>query len=347
MRRLRKVSNQGLSAIALVLVGPLLFGSALAADCSVTSVGFTPVNDLGTGTYLGFEGGLYPGGSNVRPLGHENDGVSIAQSIVARDSAGNPDAGGKYVLLSIGMSNTSREFTALIDRTAIDPDIDPNLVVVNGAQGGATASDWAELSNGVWPGAEQRLAQQSVTANQVAVVWLKLAESAGGDTPAAHRVQLQQDIEATIRNLKVQFPNIELVYLSSRIYAGYASISLNPEPFAYETGFVVKWIIEKQLGGDATLNFDPDAGPVNAPWLSWGPYLWADGEIPRSDGLTWRCEDLDDDGTHPSDTGRQKVADRLLEFFKSDLTAREWYSAGDVPVDETPPAAPTDLVVEP
>jgi hypothetical protein len=36
--------------------------------CSVTSVGFTPINVLGAGTFRGFQGGLYPGGSNVRPV---------------------------------------------------------------------------------------------------------------------------------------------------------------------------------------------------------------------------------------------------------------------------------------
>jgi lysophospholipase L1-like esterase len=46
---------------------------------------------------------------------------------------------------------------------------------------------------------------------------------------------------------------------------------------------------------------------------------------PRSDGLTWACSDLADDGTHPSSTGRQKVAQLLLDFVRTDPTAREWY----------------------
>ena len=37
-----------------------------ASDCTVTSVGLVPLTDLRTGLYLGqFQGGLYPGGSNV------------------------------------------------------------------------------------------------------------------------------------------------------------------------------------------------------------------------------------------------------------------------------------------
>ena len=96
---------------------------------------------------------------------------------------------------------------------------------------------------------------------------------------------------------------------------------MNPEPYAYESGFSVRWTIEDQLSG--ALEYD-GASP-SSPWISWGPYLWADGTTPRSDGLTWSCSDFGSDGTHPSDAGRRKVAELLLSFFRSDATAREWY----------------------
>ena len=67
---------------------------------------------------------------------------------------------------------------------------------------------------------------------------------------------------------------------------------------------------------------DKATGPV----LLWGPYLWADGTKARKDGLVWKKEDLGDkDGTHPSDSGRQKVADLLLAFLKSDEFAKTWF----------------------
>ncbi len=57
-----------------------------------------------------------------------------------------------------------------------------------------------------------------------------------------------------------------------------------------------------------------------------GAYFWADGMTPRkSDGLIWERSDLVGDGTHPSDTGRQKVAEQLLNFFKTDVRAQTWF----------------------
>jgi hypothetical protein len=82
--------------------------------------------------------------------------------------------------------------------------------------------------------------------------------------PAAHNALGLKQAAAVVP----RFPNLRLVYVSSRIYAGYASSDLNPELYSYQGAFAVKWLIEKQMGG--------------APWIAWGPYLWADGAIPRA-----------------------------------------------------------------
>ena len=286
--------------------------------CAGVSVGFSPLTELGSGLYKGYQGGLYPGGSNVRPAGHEAAGLSLARAIqpMNRDgSASSNNSQGRYVLISIGMSNTTQEFSTFKPLADADTQKDPGLTIVDGAQGGQTGSAWANSSCACWTVLAQRLASAGVTANQVAIAWIKLAES--GPTqgfPQAAQI-LQNNNVAVVRQLKQRFPNLKLAYLSSRIYAGYATSTLNPEPYAYESGFSVRWAIE-QLMNDAS-----------APWVSWGPYLWADGTTPRSDGLTWACSDLANDGTHPSATGRQKVAAMLHAFFKSDSTAREWFLA--------------------
>jgi hypothetical protein len=92
---------------------------------------------------------------------------------------------------------------------------------------------------------------------------------------------------------------------------------LNPEPYAFETGFAHKWAIEDAIraGGD--------------PWVVWGPYLWAGDETQkRSDGLFYVRADFVQDGTHPSMSGQTKVGTQLLNFFKTSEFTACWFVAG-------------------
>lgn len=196
--------------------------------------------------------------------------------------------------------------------------------MIDGAEGGqdinainnSTASYWNTVSN--------RLATAALTAAQVQVIWYKEAEAQPTDTSfATYPTALKVKYKSVMQLLKSKFPNLKLVYLSDRIYAGYATSNLNPEPFAWYTGWTVKRLIEDQLNGDASLNYS-GSNPSSA-WLSWGPYLWAKGTTPRSDGLTWVQSDYQSDGTHPSTTGRQKVAQMLLTFFSTDETTKPWF----------------------
>src|SRR5258705_10522825 len=66
-----------------------------------------PLVDLGPGqTYHGHEGGLYPGGSNVRPAAHDAAGQKIARGIVPLAADGKPDPpNGKIVIMPVSVSN--------------------------------------------------------------------------------------------------------------------------------------------------------------------------------------------------------------------------------------------------
>ena len=302
-----------------------LSSSAWSSDCTGTSVGFIPLNDLGEHLYQGFPGGLYPNGRNMRPAGHDLAGLSEAAQVVPRDGAGAPAANGRIVLLSIGMSNTTQEFSRFVTLANGDPEKNPAVVPVNGAHGGVTAADMADPNDPYWPGLLQVLQQAGVTRQQVQAIWLKQANRPPFAAFPDHALDLKNDLIAVLRNLRALFPNARLCYLASRIYAGYATTSLNPEPIAYEQGFAVKWTIQDQINGRPALNFDPGAGPVVSPWLCYGTYNWADGLNPRSDGLIWECGDFEPDGTHPAATAEQKVAQALLEFLKVDATAKRWF----------------------
>ncbi len=292
------------------------------------STGLVPLPDLGKGMYQGFEGGLYPGGANTPPAGHLKAGLALAKAIVPLDEQGRASAGGKIVFLSIGMSNTTMEFSAFQKAAARDPGLNPKLVIVDGAQGGQTAQITGQPDSNFWTVVAERLKQAGVTPHQVQAAWVKQANARPSEGFPGAAKRLQADMVATLHNLHDKFPNLKIAYLSSRIYGGYATTPLNPEPYAYEGGFAMKWAIADQIAGKADLNYDSAKGAVRAPWVAWGPYLWADGVKGRKqDRLVWMKDDLvDRDRTHPSDAGREKVARLLLDFLKAEPTARPWFT---------------------
>src|SRR5829696_6695868 len=118
--------TQALLAALLVLAG-----SSHAQNCAQTSVGLTPLPVLGAGDYQGFQGGLYPGGANDRPLAHKVTGLAQATAVVPRDAAGAPDPNGKIVFLSVGMSNCTQEFSRFVQLANADPSKHPRVVLVD------------------------------------------------------------------------------------------------------------------------------------------------------------------------------------------------------------------------
>jgi hypothetical protein len=293
------------------------------------STDLIPLTELGTAMYHGESGGLYPGGKNQPPAVHRKAGLAQAREIVPRDAQGRPAPEGKIVLLSVGMSNTTMKFQAFQRLAAEDRGLNPHLVLVDGAQGGQVAWITANAKMPFWEVVDQRLQAAGVTPNQVQAAWVLQANPGPRRPFPAESRELQQNLADTLRVMRDRFPYLRIVYLSSRTYGGYATTPLNPEPFAYEGGFSVKWLIADQIAGKAELNYDSARGPVRAPWLAWGPYLWANGIKPNRDGLKYVREDYtEQDGTHPTPSGRRKVAERLLAFLKGDATSQSWFLAG-------------------
>jgi hypothetical protein len=302
----------------------------ISFDVPKTSTPIVALTDLGTGTYQGSEGGLYPNGSNIRPTSHDSDGVTIAQAIGPLDSNGNPDPNGKMVLMAIGESTAQKEFTRFIPIANADPSKNPALVIVNGAQGGATPKNFTSKTSNYWATVtNDYLPQNNVTPNQVVAIWVEDTDGITSGTFPSDMTTMQSEYETMLKTMLQLFPNLKLVYFSSRVYGGYSNgvgTPSNPEPYAYEAGFAVKWAIADQLNGK--LNYNPKLGTVVSPWISWGPYYWANGMLGRADGTEWDCEDFSPDGTHPSSTfGQLKVATALLDFLRTDDTTTPWYLA--------------------
>lgn len=303
-------------------------GAARRGGEGKESYGFKPLNEMtADDRYEGQDGGLYGGGKNVPPEAHRKAAEAALARIQPLDARGKPAADGKIGFISISMSNATQEFSTFVQLADADPAKSTRVQVVDCAQGGQAMAEWVDPQSRPWQTAAQRLQSADLAPEQVQVVWIKLANKGPSGSLEQHGRKLQKDTEAVIHNAKAKFPNLQIAYLSSRIYGGWSGGSLNPEPYAYESGFVVRWLIQDQAAGNAELNYDAQRGDVKAPVLLWGPYLWADGTKPRkSDGLTWPRSDLGPDGTHPSNSGREKAARLILDFCKTDPFAAPWYS---------------------
>ncbi len=296
-----------------------------------------PLTDLGNGEYKGFRGGLYPGGQNVRPATHERAGLALARQVRPLDADGKPSVDGKIVLLGIGFSNTVQAFLGFQQVARSDQAINPHVMLVNGAVGGMSANMIQDPDKGrgkkYWATVDERLKAAGVTRAQVQAIWLKETNPAPHVGGFPKYVQaLESELARIVQILHTRFPKLKLVYLSSRTYGGWAKAAPgraapgNSEPFSYESGFAVKWLIERQLQGDPALNYDPKKGAVKAPWLSWGPYLWTNGERKRVDGFYFMPNDFrENDRMHHSPAGMQKMGNELMRFFKTDTTTRGWF----------------------
>ena len=275
------------------------------------------LTDLGLAQYLGFAGGLYPEGKNTPPASYQEAGSVLGATVQPLGHDGEASAAGKTVMACIGMSNASRQFSRFVESAAADSQTNSSLVMVNAAQDGVDALSLAKADGSYWRYVDRQLQNGGVTPAQVQVVWLKtaLAYHRGG-FPNSARV-LQEALRTVVDIIKTRFPQLKQIYVSSRSFGGYSQTGLSPEPIAYESGFAVKWLVEEQIR-----DFRSES---SMPWVAWGPYLWADGVTPRSDGLSWERSDYETDGVHPSAAGSMKVASALLEFFQRNTASRPWF----------------------
>jgi hypothetical protein len=338
------VRNVFVSA-CLLLAAPLYAGDLV------------PLTDLGNQPYAyGYFGGLYENGSNTVPADHLAAGLKRAAMIVPRDVAGNPSPDGKVVLLAAGFGETRRimcgafetcddgSLMAMARRDArVNHD---SLVIVNAASEGADTTAWVAPPYGTANFGRIRdsvLAPAGVTAAQVQAAWVQMM-TANPETPLpppySDTYRLKGSIAAILRELKTNYPNLQIAYLSSRVYGGYSTSKWNPEPFAYESGLSVRWDVMGQITEIrdgflwdtriATLNYVKGI----APWAAWGPYLWADGSNPRADGLAWMRDDFDANGESLTPPGAHKAAQLLLDFLLTEPTAKSWFRSNAPP----PPA---------
>jgi hypothetical protein len=307
VKRLRLLLLGALAIVPAAAAQAPAVEAGSATECAPRSTGLVPLTDLGRRQYRGHVGGLYPGGLNRPSRRYLAAGLVASRRLQA--------VNGRIVLLSIGMSNATREFRAFMRLASPDPEISPNVLLVDGAIGGWDARRIARADAEYWSAVDRRLRAAGASPEEVQAVWLKEAIS-GEDRPFPQDARaLRANLRAISQILSRRFPNLRLIYASSRTFGGYALTSLNPEPAAYDSGYAVRWLIRDRI-----------ENRLRGPWIGWGPYLWTDGARGRLDGLTWTCDDVAPNGTYPSEAGSAKVARLLLRFFKTDPTAKRWFA---------------------
>lgn len=290
----------------------------------------TPLTEFaGSQTYQGMTGGLYGDGINTLSPQAAESAMAAARRVMP--------VSGRYVVLSLGFSNWTQEFCCKATTTSnpaptsnsfmalakADPSVRRETqAIINGAMGGQATDSWDSPTDSNYDLVESRLAQRNLTEAQVRVVLFKTADKfpAAGDY-----LLLASSTGDAIRAMKQRYPNLQMVFLLSRTYGGYATTALNPEPYAYEGGFAVQRVVRAKLTQDSTGAIDSLVGDLSGVWVGWGPYLWADGVVPRADGLTWLRSDFVTDGVHPSPSGVSKVAGQLLGFLKQTPHAACWF----------------------
>jgi hypothetical protein len=270
----------------------------LASDAGSTNERI-PLDMMGPNdTYYGLKGGLVDNG---------------APTVEATN--------GKIVIIAISMSNGFQEFSRFMEVFGGHPDVSEDIVLINCAVGGSALESWLSEQT-LWERCKDDV-NQNYSVDQVKVVWAKDAnqDTADGITlpdAKADYYDLIANIGALSQKIGDEFPSVQAIFHSSRIYGGYVEEqkqAARGEPISYEGGFAINATIEKWQRGELP----------GAPWIGWGPYIWANGTaMANASGIVWERTDfqgMNGDNQHPSQAGATKVADALHAFFMQ----FDWY----------------------
>ncbi len=278
-----------------------------------------PLPELGTNTYLNQQGGLYPGGSNTPPTSYFNNQIQPAYNTLNNDN--------HIVMLCLGMSNMRHACNSFISQVEGNPNVNPAIKIVNGARSGRAQQAWDDTpnlndNNDAWSSANKKLSDANETPQSVNVV---LYFNAWGfpDEPdfVTYAQTMQNSLGTTMSSIASLYPNTQLIYVTSREYAGYVVTDLNPDPWAYWDGFAFKWLVADRING-----------VTSGPPLLWQAYQY-DPTWPQS---YFRAGD----GVHLSDEGLAVVGPLWFDFFMTQPWFATTTDPGPTPT-HTATATPT------
>ena len=294
---------------------------------ALTDTAKIPITDLGTGTFMGITGGLYPGGVNTPSGRYAKDLMSFASNIAPLNSKGKTDSvKGKIGFISLGGSTCGDLFIALKNKTYGNGRTNSFLHMVNCANGGGKGSlnSLTNPDDPYWDHVNTVLRTSFLSVNQVQVIYLDTDDSTNLITFPGRPYKYRDELEEAMRVCKTKFKKLRLVYLMGRTTTFNKNEIPNKEPSPYYNGWGQKFAIEDQINGTPGTKYK--GTDAVAPLLAWGWYQWADGTAqPRQDGFVW-TKNMTSDGLHASDEGLDTLSNRFQDFLLTDQYAKVWYA---------------------
>jgi hypothetical protein len=286
-----------------------------------------PLNDLGPGTFLGSQGGLYPNGQNNPSGTYAADLLSISQNIIPLDSSGSSTTkGGKIVFISLGGSTCGHNMRQLKTQTDKNPLTNPKLLLLNccNGYGEASLNSIMNPNDPYWNHVTQVLTGSKAGYRSVQIIYLETDDSTKYINWPGRANLVKGELESAVNVLKSKFINLKVLYLLGRTRTFGNQTLFNREPSPYYFGWACKWTIEDQINGASNLKYS-GPNPV-APIITWGFYQWADSLPRQTDGFYWRQSETKD-GLHANTDGQDTLATRFQNFLFTDKNASLWYAA--------------------
>ncbi len=296
----------------------------IAATADATNI---PINDLSTGTFNGYIGGLYPEGLN-HPTGiYANDLLKICRNIIPLDTFGNKNENGNIEFISLGWSIGGQNMKVLVQKTEGNPLTNPKLSLqsISLGSGEARLNDILNPDDPYWNTVAKKLKQANSSFRQIQIIYLDTEDSSKVIGFPDRPLLVKDDLESCFRTLQQKFPNVKLVYLVARTTTfGKTHVhDFNAEPNPYYFGWACKWAIEDQMNGVEGTEYK---GPHKvSPMITWGFYEWATSTPRITDGFKWTEDLMNDDGLHPNDAGHDTLMTRFQNFLLTDRSAKQWY----------------------
>ena len=284
-----------------------------------------PINDLGKKTYLGFKGGLYPGGVDTPSGQYAKDLYRFASRITPLDINGKASDTGKIVFISLGASTGGNNMRALTIKTMGNPETNPYLSLFSCNNGAGTASlnNIMNPNDAYWDHVTLILGYNHRTYKQVQVIYFETDDSVSINSFPARPYQFRDDFKIAMQTCKAKFSHLKLVYVLGRTTTFNKIMVQNIEPCPYYNGWGEKFFIEDQIAGAPGTKYKGDS--AIAPLVTWGFYQWADSLPRKTDNFYWRYSETQD-GLHANNVGQDTLSTRFQKFLLSDNYAKKWYA---------------------